>query len=215
LPVTCSLESLAGCRKTIALADTALKSSSTDAFITHKLRFFVGFCIVLPALMTVFNTLLEAVSKLSSGPISALGLTQLLDMMKHVFGLNICPALISNQHPNFETASNLPIMPTIGISPGARGMPQRAFLRRSERPVVFQPLGQLRVGDQQAGRLKRFEKPGCRDVMGIPREPGGHDVSRLKLIFNRDQYRLDTSDFDCQVSCHPLTPETFSCKFLP
>jgi hypothetical protein len=45
---------LAGCRKTIALDNTALRSSSKCPFITHKLRFFVGFCLVLPAAHDVF-----------------------------------------------------------------------------------------------------------------------------------------------------------------
>jgi len=38
---------------------TALKFSSKCSFITNKLRFFVEICLVLPALMTFFNSLLE------------------------------------------------------------------------------------------------------------------------------------------------------------
>ena len=36
---------------------TALKFDSKCSYITHKLRFFAGFCLVLPALMTFFNSL--------------------------------------------------------------------------------------------------------------------------------------------------------------
>lgn len=38
---------------------TALKSDSKCSFINHKLRFIAGFCLVLPALMTFFNTLVN------------------------------------------------------------------------------------------------------------------------------------------------------------
>ena len=39
----------------IALGLTALKFDSKCSFTNHKLRFFDGFCLDLPALMTFFN----------------------------------------------------------------------------------------------------------------------------------------------------------------
>jgi hypothetical protein len=48
---------LTGCRKTVALAATALESFSKCSVLAHKLRFFVGFRLVLPVLTTFFNTL--------------------------------------------------------------------------------------------------------------------------------------------------------------